>query len=145
MCTCTISRSPASAALACVHVCVRVCVCEQEGGDGWWEGRLGSETGIFPENYVEVRVPRRLRGAHTERHGASPHLRACVCPVDRSVPLRCSIARLATQMIAETDGGGGYGTSPGAATSEGAYGSYDAYGGQTSSDYGTSIGRAAAG
>ena len=54
---------------ACADVCGRTpiaCVCggghagDQEGGDGWWEGKLGSETGIFPENYVEVNSRRSL-------------------------------------------------------------------------------------
>jgi len=45
----------------------------QEGGDGWWEGTLNGESGIFPENYVEVRRPaveRRAPEPASPRFGA---------------------------------------------------------------------------
>jgi hypothetical protein len=51
----------------------------QEGGDGWWEGRLGDETGIFPENYVEVCVPRPLAHGPTGTRTLTHTVYVCTC------------------------------------------------------------------
>eukprot|EP01047_Picozoa_sp_COSAG01_P018818 COSAG01_NODE_1028_length_12028_cov_5.688826_9_plen_353_part_00 len=89
---------------------------EAEPGGGWWTGRIGARTGIFPSNYVErlAAEPAAARAAAVgggDGSGPAGHVSGGGAEASGATPPRSSTAAAAAAAAAAAGGGGAEGGS----------------------------------